>query len=296
MNTIATILVNYNGINDTIATIESLKQSTVKTDVIVVDNASKNDEGKKLETICPEITVITNTHNVGFAAANNIGINRAVSMNYDYVLVLNNDVEVEPSMIEELLKYGEKGYVAAPLMFYFSKRNTVWFGGGRINKHTGASEHIDMNKPASGNLTPMECSFLTGCCMMIPVSIIDSVGLFDESFFMYCEDSDYSVRLMERGIPMVLNPNAILWHKVGMSTGGGYNMFNTYYNTRNRLLCIKKHKGYFSWTALFITYITRMIRIVQYMLTGKKYWKAVWWGVSDGFRNVNGETKRDLRM
>lgn len=296
MSAIATILVNYNGIDDTIATIESLKKSTVKTDVIVVDNASKNEEGKKIENLFSDITVITNSRNVGFAAANNIGIKKAISMNCDYVLVLNNDVEIAPSMIEKLLDYGKRGYVVAPLMFYHSNKNIIWFGGGRINKHTGASEHLNMNKHDYGELIPMECSFLTGCCMMIPVNVINTVGFFDESYFMYCEDNDYSIRLMNNGVPMIINTDAVLWHKVGRSTGGGYNMFNTYYNTRNRVLCIKKNKGFFSWTALRVTYITRMIRMVQFMLTRKKYWKAVWWGVIDGLRDVNGETTRDLRM
>lgn len=287
-NKIATILINYNGIKDTKECIRSLKKSTVSTKIIVVDNASFNDEGSKLKEEFPEIEVLILKDNIGFSGGNNAGIKWALEHDYQYICMLNNDTLVDDAMIEKLKEANDNNSITTPLMYYYSHPDIIWYGGGYINYWTGNTKHRYLNKSFK-KIRVEDCTFATGCCLFFNVEIIKKIGLLDESYFMYCEDSEFSLRCKKNNIKITFVPNAKLWHKVGMSTGGGASYLSTYYITRNKLYYIKKYSNYFFKTAYWYTIFSVIIKMIIYYLKKDKLANALYRGLDDYFHNVNGK-------
>lgn len=287
---IATILINYNGYEDTADAINSIEKSSVKTDIIVVDNASDQNEGDKLKEAFSDIYVIQSKENVGFSGGNNLGIKYALNKNYEYIMLLNNDTVISNKMIENLLKYASDHTVVSPLMYYYTNKKKIWFAGGDINRFTGNTEHYMMNCIEDKQLQNTKCAFLTGCCMMIHTNIIKKVGLLDETYFMYCEDTDFSIRLKRNGFEMLMVPEAKLWHKVSSSTGGDESAFSLYYMTRNRLNYVKKYRKDLLPTAYAFSIITRYIRAFQYKMRKNENWKTIRKAIKDHKRNISGKT------
>lgn len=290
-NKVAVILVNYNGIKDTIECIKSLQHSDSYNEIkiIVVDNASKVNQCKEINDQFPDVVTIRSEVNGGFSAGNNIGIKWALENQYGYIMMLNNDTVVAPDMIKFLKQKCDAETVVAPKMLYFSKPDIIWYGGGTINKKTGNAEHYNMNSTDKHDVKSSECTFATGCCIMLKSETINKVGLLNEDYFMYCEDTDYCIRLQKVGIKILYVSSAKLWHKISASTGGDESAFSIYYMTRNRIEVIKKYKDYFDFTALPFTIISRKIRRNQMKKKDNPSWKAFDKGIKDGINGVSGK-------
>lgn len=286
VNKIACIMVNYNGIDDTVEAIRSLENSSCPADIIVIDNASKNEEGTKLKNMFSNIKVIISTTNTGFVVANNLGIKYALESGYDYILLLNNDTIVEKNMIEELMRYADEKTVTVPTMYYYSDPQTIWFAGGKINRFTGSARHI-LNESKDNN----QINFATGCCIFIPSCIIEKIGLLDETYFMYCEDVDYSIKLIENKVKIIHIPSAHLWHKIGRSSVGVSHLA-LYYSNRNRLYMTKNNKNFFFFTAFPISLLTRYIRLLQAFLRKDEKWKVYRKAINDYFHNIKGKVDK----
>lgn len=286
MEKVAIVLVNYNGIKDTIDCISSINKSKTKAKIYIVDNASENQEGDTLSDMFHEAIVINQKENIGFAGGNNIGIKRALQDGFEYIILLNNDTVIDPLMITELLKHVRDDCVVLPKMFYYSQKEELWYGGGKINSFTGNVEH-------TYEFGDCQCDFATGCCMIIHKNVFDAIGFLNEDYFMYYEDADFSLRLKEHGIIIRCVSSAKLWHKVGKSSGGELSPLSVYYNTRNRILMIKRFKHYFKCTALIFTILSRVIRMIQYRYKRYSSWKLFNTGICDGLKSVSGKVELD---
>lgn len=238
---IAVVIVNYNGLADTLECIESVKKSSISTQIFVVDNASKNDEIKTIEKCFPEVKTIRSDHNLGFAGGNNIAIRSALENGFDYVMLLNNDTIIDVNMVAKMLDVVNHNTVVLPNMYYFTSPKELWFGGGVIRKVRGKVSHLQRT-----DSVPYEINFATGCCFLAHRSIFEKVGYLCEDYFMYCEDVDFSIRLIQAGVKIKVQPNAKLWHKVAKSSAQDGSAFRIYYNTRNRLLVARKFRSFFS--------------------------------------------------
>lgn len=288
-NKIAIIIVNYNGLKDTSECIESLKNVDNFSDIsiIIVDNNSNNNEAEQIQEEYNFVHVISLDENKGFAGGNNAGIQYALQMKYGYIMLLNNDTVVAHDMISILKSNCSNDQISVPLMYYFSNPDVIWYGGGTINRVTGNGIHLNSNKKLVGDLKKNICTFSTGCCMLIPANIFEEVGLLDEDSFMYCEDMDFCIRLGMKNKKILFTPEAKLWHKVGVSSGGETSPFSTYYLTRNRLYYVKKYKKYFCFTAYPFSLFTRIVR----MLTNNnpEVRKAFRLAISDHFHKIQGK-------
>lgn len=279
-NKIYAIIVNYNGIHDTLDCILSLRNSTVQLDIVVVDNGSSPSQAEELRKTDSGLVVIRSENNLGFSGGNNVGIKYALCHGADYIMLINNDTVVEPHMIEHITEYADSNCVVAPYMYYYSAPERVWYGGGRINRFTGIVRHRIDNK---------DTNFITGCCFLAHRSIFEIVGLLNDNYFMYCEDTDFSIKLYEHNINIKIVKEAILWHKIGVSSGGDTSEFATYYMNRNKLYYIKTNREFFYLTALPFTYMTRFIRICTYRIQKDEKWKVIFKAVRDYKANVVGQ-------
>lgn len=265
------ILVNYNGFNDTCECLESIIKSTYKNfKILIVDNNSLDGSGMRLKKKYPQYEYILSDTNLGFAEANNIAYKHALKNGAEYVLLLNNDTIIDKNMIQKLIDQSNNNIVTVPKMYYYLEKNKIWYGGGEISKTKGTVYHIGEKKFDSNKYSKTkEVSFATGCCILIHKDILNEIGLFDKKYFMYCEDFDFSIRLIKSNKKILYVPEAMLWHKVNASTKNNSNI-SKYYLTRNRFYLLKNHRDIFKLNAILYSYITRFIIIIKSLIIGKR--------------------------
>lgn len=243
MPTVGIVISNYNGWQDTVQCLQSLqKQTFTDFEIILLDDASPNDSVAQLGAHLPQNTVfLPQSQNLGFAAANNVGIRRALADGCDWVLLLNNDTVAAPDFLQNLLANTPAGAVSCPKMLFMDPPDEIWFAGGALDRATGKVKHLGGHqKDGPAFSQPQQVSFITFCCVLLPRAVIERVGFLDETLFMYCEDVDYCLRLADAGVPLWFLPQAKIWHKAGGSAGG---MLSVYYITRNTLYLTCKGKS-----------------------------------------------------
>lgn len=253
MNKIGIILVNYNGYEDTIACINSINKSSYKDYfIVVIDNNSKESFGDYKEF--PNVIYKRLNENVGFGIANNIGAELAIREGASHILCLNNDTEIKTNTLAKLLEKSDKKTITTAAIYYYSNKNELWYGGGEISKFKGKFVHKQYK-------SDKEISFISGCCMLIPVNCIKDIGLFEKEYFMYYEDADFSIKALNNGYRLYYVYDAVVFHKVG-KTVNKENGIKDYYLTRNRLYILKKYKNYFGIFSHLYFWITRTIMLL----------------------------------
>ncbi len=287
------ILINYRQPELTEKCINSIKLSkNIDPFIILVDNHSNDnsvDTFNKLYSNDYFIKVLESNSNKGFAAGNNIGIKYALDNNADYIMLLNNDTEIDPDMINLLLQYANENTVVSPKIYYFDQPDLIWFAGGKYEKGTGRFIHIGEKRIDSVKFDKIhKCDFLTGCCMMLSTKSVIKTGFFDEDYFMYMEDVDYSLRLTQNGIKMLMIPKAKMWHKVGSSSGGEKTKTSIYYGNRNRFFLQKKF--HFNFFIRIFTLFSRILLFIKgaIMKTNEVY---IGEAIVDYFKSKTGKRK-----
>jgi len=202
------VILNWNGLRDTVECLESLKSITYPNyEIIVVDNGSVGNDVKILEEKYSSYAhIIANGRNLGFAAGNNVGIRQALRIGTDYVLVLNNDTVVDPLFLSELVTAAEKdsriGAVGPKLYYYDNPARLL------LRQLYGKV----------GN-TAKEMETLAGAAFLVRRNALEEVGLLDEVFYpAYCEDRDFFERLKEHGYRILCVPTSKVYHKMSATT------------------------------------------------------------------------------
>ena len=214
-------------------------------------------------------THLLRTANIGFAAANNIGMRRALDDGCDFALLLNNDTSVRPDFLEKLLAETPAGAVSCPKMLFMDPPDEIWFAGCELDPKTGKVKHLGGHKKDGPEFAEKkQVSFIAFCCVLLPRAVIEKVGYLDETLFMYCEDVDYCIRLAQAGVPMWFLPDAVIHHKAGGSAGG---MLSVYYITRNTLyLTCKGKSAAYAKLKTILPLLTGAARYALTKLLGRK--------------------------
>jgi len=254
------VLLNWNRPKLTIACLESIKKIKIlnfRLSVIIIDNNSQDDSFVRINKYLSnntklDVKFLVNKDNLGFAGGNNIGINYALENNADFVLILNNDVEIESGLIENLLKVANKEKriaVVTPKIYFapgfefhrkrYKKRDrgkVIWAAGGEIDWKNvyGKNRGVDEVDEGQYNKTN-QVDFASGACMMVSADYLKKLNGFDEKYFMYLEDTDLCIRVRNLGGKIIYVHDAETWHKIAQSSKIGSDL-NDYYITRNRLL------------------------------------------------------------
>ena len=262
MKKVFALTINYKSDKETKELLESLLSVTSKDlelNVIVIDNYPRKPiklESKKYEKL--GLRVIYNDRNLGFAQGNNKGIEFALKNGADYVLIINNDTLVDKNFLTELVSiFDTKDSVgiAAPLIYFekgyeFHKERykedelgkVIWYAGGEIDWDNVLAKHRGVDEIDIGQYSQVsETEFASGCAFLISVEVIKNLGMFDEKYFLYYEDSDLSMRIKRKGYKIYFNPKSLVWHKNASSAGGSGSTLQDYYITRNRLLFALKY-------------------------------------------------------
>lgn len=281
---LSVITVNYNGIKDTCELIDSIPFND-EMEVIVVDNASANNEASVIEEKYPYIKVIRSDRNLGFAGGNNIGIKSALGK---YIFLVNNDTIFEEfniqSLIDRLESSPKIGVVCPKIRFSWANKPIQFCGYTPLSRITVRNKSIGFGEDDNGQYnTPHSTPYAHGAAMMIKKAVIDEVGLMPECFFLYYEELDWSMIITRAGYDIWYEPSCTIYHKESQTTGQN-SPLRTYYITRNRLLLVKRNwKGITKYLSYFYLIILVASRdIVRYLIKGNYiHIKSISKGISD---------------
>ena len=238
---ISIITVNYNGLEDTCALIDSIPfiQSS---EVIVVDNASKEDEASIIAQRYPQVKIIHSDKNLGFAGGNNLGINTAKGQ---YLFLINNDTIFKEFNVDALIDCLESspqiGIVCPKIRFTWGNHPIQFAGYTPLSKITVRNKSIGYGEEDHGQYdTAHSTPYAHGAAMLIKRDAIEKVGLMPECYFLYYEELDWSMMFIRAGYQIWYEPACTIYHKESQSTGQN-SPLRTYYITRNRLLLVKRN-------------------------------------------------------
>lgn len=237
------IVLTWNNFEDTAECLHSLRKLNYpRYNVVLVDNGSTDGSIERLQPVFPEVKIIKNSENLGYAGGNNIGIKYALSKNVDYILLLNNDTIVDVNLATELIQAShetENLGIFGCVNYYYNDRKKVQFSGGIFNWKTGDIIDTTRHKIDEGQFQLLkEVDTVAGSCLFFPTTVIKTVGLLDNRYFLTFEESDLCCRVKKAGYKVYTYMGAGIWHKVsvsGQAQKEGLNILK-YYEVRNRFL------------------------------------------------------------
>lgn len=243
---ISIITINYNGLEDTCALIESIPFND-NMEVIVVDNASKNLEAEAITKRYPQVKVIKSDKNLGFAGGNNLGI---IAAQGKYLFIINNDTVFKDFNIQVLIDRIESsstiGIVCPKIRFAWDNNPIQYTGYTPLSRITIRNRAIGFGENDHGQYdTAHPTPYAHGAAMLIRRDAIDKVGLMPECYFLYYEEIDWSMMFTRAGYQIWYEPTCTIYHKESQATGQN-SPLRTYYLTRNRLLLVRRNPQAFN--------------------------------------------------
>jgi GT2 family glycosyltransferase len=231
----AVVVLNWNGADDTLGCLESLRRSTVPVHAIVVDNDSSDSSADRIERSGLANTLLRMPTNLGYAEGNNVGLRHAIREGFDVVIVLNNDTVVEVDALSLLLSQLSIGLPRAvsPEIRYLNCPSEPWFGGAVVER--GWPRYLQPGEltPSAG---PRGSEWLSGCCIAARSETWERTGLFNPSYFLIFEDSEWSLRARKQGIDLLVVTESVVFHKVSASLASGpTSLLGSFYFARNGL-------------------------------------------------------------
>jgi GT2 family glycosyltransferase len=295
------IILNWNSWSDTLECLESLKSNDYPNyQVVIIDNGSK----EKPVVPSPEIKIIYNQENLGFAGGNNIGIKYALEQGADYVLLLNNDTVVSDDFLTKLVKAGESdreiGLLGPKIYFYpmtgqpDKAKEKIWFAGGQVNWLYNKGQMRGWGEKDNGQYDQpdiQETEYVTGCCLLIKREAVKKIGLMPEEYFLYYEDTDWSLAAQKAGSKCVFVPAARIWHKGSASSKEGSPSY-IYYHVRNGLVLAQR---YAPWYIKPFVHLDALWRIKKQLvklifLPKRRFWaKYILLGIKDFYLGRRGK-------
>jgi GT2 family glycosyltransferase len=245
---VAVVLVNWNGAQDTLATLRSLDRvGGAELRILVVDNGSTDDSVARLRAARPELELLEAGRNAGFAAGNKVGIEKALAdPEVGWILLLNTDVDVDPSFLSPLLAACSDRAVGAagPKIYYVDPPDLLWAAGGRLRlRETVTLEFGKGQTDSPAFSVARDVTYLTTCCLLVPRDVMMRVGILDPAYFINVDDADWCRRALDAGYRLRYVPKSRIWHKVAASTGGGYTKTKAFHTGRSNALFVRRHRG-----------------------------------------------------
>ena len=280
---ISIITINYNGLKDTCELMETLPLDDTSIEVIVVDNASQQDEASVIEQRYPQVKVIRSSENLGFAGGNNLGIEASCGK---YLYFINNDTllslqgnavantkhGMQPELrylVERLESDPQIGMVCPKIRFTWGDNLIQFAGYTPLSRVTLRNNAIGFNESDYGQYdTAHPTPYGHGAAMMVRREAIDKAGMMPTCFFLYYEELDWSMMIRRAGYTIWYEPTSTIYHKESQTTGQA-SPLRTYYITRNRLFFVERNSPlpwrYLSY--LYLIFVAGLKAILKDLLT-----------------------------
>jgi GT2 family glycosyltransferase len=286
-------MINWNGYEDTVACVRSLRKSAYPlARILVLDNGSTDGSGERLERELrvPGVEVRRRSENEGFARGANACLRDALERGADLVFVVNNDTEVDPDcvgLLVEALDADPEAGVAGPAILFHARPERVWQGGGRFSRWRAGLVVPGKGRHASElPERATRVSFLTWCAVLVARRAIERVGYLDPAYYFYVEDVDFGLRVREAGMQMVFVPRARVRHKIGDVAGDRTSPFVLYHLGRSwALLFRRRFGGLYSWYGIALQYLLYSPHRLWQVLrggAGRESARAWFHGLRDG--------------
>lgn len=290
---VSIITVNYNQTAATCALLDSIRRQHYRAvEVIVVDNASKDDPATHFATHYPEVRYLRSARNLGFAGGNNLALPHAKG---DFLFFVNNDAELTPEALDTLLdwmlQHPETG-ILSPLICYYPEKGQTkdiiqYAGMTEIHPLTGRNRTLGAGETDNGQYREARpTAYAHGAAMLVRRTALEQAGPMQEDYFLYYEELDWCARMRRAGWQIAIEPRAKIYHKESLSTGR-MGPLKTYYMNRNRVQFMRRHVR--GWKlALFYGYVLCFMapkNILQLALSGqtanlRAFCKGLWWHIS----------------
>lgn len=268
---VSIITINYNGLEDTCALVESIPFNE-NMEVIVVDNASNNQEAETIAKRFPQIKVIQCNHNLGFAGGNNLGIQAAQGR---YLFLVNNDTVFKDFNVQALIDRTDSspniGIVCPKIRFAWDNNPIQFAGYSQLSRISVRNHALGFNEEDHGQYdTGHPTPYAHGAAMLIRRDAINKVGLMPECYFLYYEELDWSMMFTRSGYQIWYEPQCTIYHKESRATGQN-SPLRTYYLTRNRLFLVRRNPQEFNQTLayLYLMGIVALRDILKYALAAR---------------------------
>lgn len=285
---ISVIAINYNNTEITADFLLSLLYVEYDNlEVIIVDNASKENPTEKLKSIYPNVKIILSKENLGFAGGNNLGIKEAKG---DYLFFVNNDTVVTANIFEGLIeifeKYPDAG-VVSPKFHYYDSPGTIEFAGyNKVNTFNGRNSMVGCKTKDVGQYDEIKVThYAHGGAMMVSRKVIEDVGMMPDVYFLYYEEFDWCEQIKRKGYKVYYQYKSLIYHKESMSVGKKSTL-KTFYLNRNRILFMRRNvKGLsFLGFAMYYTFITIPKNTLTFIYKRepehlKAFWKGYFWNL-----------------
>jgi GT2 family glycosyltransferase len=257
---VSIIILNWNGKDETLECLESVYQINYENyEVILVDNGSVDDSVRDFNKRFNQLIIIENKENEGFCKGNNLGISLALERKAEYLLILNNDTLVEPSILKDLIsavRQDPERIIVNPLIAYAYNRQRIHWLGAKIDWGNAWLCGSRKEKEALSSVSLMETDSVSWCAAFFNAKAIYKTGYLDESFFAYYEDIDWSCRARKNGFKTMVFPKVLVYHKCSQSSGGEFSPTVYFYLFRNRFIFILKHGGNLRKLQFCFNYVT----------------------------------------
>lgn len=301
------ITVNYNSLEVTKELLESVFENSYQnTEIVVVDNASRNNPSSEIARDFPSVKALRSEENLGFAGGNNLAIPHCHG---EYFLFINNDAELNDGVIESLIDLFESDPsigIASPKLCYY---NTIpelvpdviqYAGTTEVHPFTGRNSTIGERKTDNGEFDqPIETAYCHGAAMMIPRKVLEEVGPMSEDYFLYYEELDWCERIKKAGYKVFVDNRVKVYHKESISVSK-VGAAKTYYLNRNRILFMRRNKstGQFLMFCLFLLFVAIPKNCLRFLKRRefdnlKAYCNAVKWNFTEG-KNISKSDSRPL--
>ena len=287
---VSLVTINYNQVGLTLDFLKSTRTLVYPNfEIIVVDNASEEDPTEVIAKDYPEVTVLRNEKNLGFAGGNNTGIRAARG---EYIFLVNNDTEVTPRLVSELVstfyEYENVGVVSPKFHYFFHPGTVEYAGYQKVHSVTGRNGMIGCREKDTGKYdTPQRTHYGHGGGMMIARKAIDDAGLMPEFYFLYYEEFDWCNTIKKHGYTIYYQPKALIHHKESMTTGKK-SVLKTYYLTRNRILFMRRNECFLNYLSFLVYFIGLTIpkNTITFIIRRewthlKAFYRGIFWNVTN---------------
>jgi GT2 family glycosyltransferase len=272
---IGIVTITFNSANVIVPFMDCILNQTHTNFILyIIDNISKDNT---LELVRmhndPRVVIIANQTNVGVAAGNNQGIKRSLEDGCDEILIVNNDIECEYTLLHKLSTEMEKlkCSLIAPKMMYYPETNLIWWAGTKFKERNGCmTNHIGIQEEDKGQFdTIQKMDYAPTCCVLLKKEVVEDTGIMDERFFAYYDDTDFFYRIYKQGKHhLYYYPFVHFYHKVGglsnMKEGNAkkfkFNNFYIHLFTRNHVYYLKKHQDLLGWANIIYFFFYMNLR------------------------------------
>lgn len=280
---LAVIMLTYNSAKHLPVFFQCMAKQTYKQyTLFIVDNHSDDNSLALTEQQDLPIVLIKNETNVGFAKGNNQAIAKALEADYEFILLLNNDIECDEFLFEKMIQHlttSKEHQLLSPKILFYPQTEYIWYAGCNFNKYKGNNTIIrGLYEIDNGQYNTSETTdFAPACCLLFHRKVLETVGLFDEKYFAYYEDADLLYRINKQSnYKLLYSPDIKMYHKVGGSFNARQDLKNVnqftfgnlyiHLTTRNFVYYLLKQKSVWSYCYLFVFFFRMQMR---FFLSGK---------------------------